>query len=106
MAMSGAGREATERSSNFHLELGDGVLRPGGRVAAVHRIPERVNGLVDGAFRELSHPYQALFHLVQSFQGRSMTPSPHNYLQQDDERFLASLEMTEQYRRQPEAAGM
>src|SRR6267143_7316894 len=89
---------------DFHLELVDGVFFLEDAVGELFvGFQNGVNGLVDGAFREAAHPEQALFHLVQVFfEVAFHEPLPlTTNLQQDEERFLASLEMTEQYRRQP-----
>src|ERR1700674_1635405 len=89
---------------NFHLELVDGVLLLEDALGELFiGFQNGVDGLVDGALREAAHPEQALFHLVQVFfevAFHELLPLTTN-LQQTEERFLASLEMTEQYRRQP-----
>jgi hypothetical protein len=89
---------------NFHLELVDGVFFLEDAVGELFiGFQNGVNGLMDGALREAAHPEEALFHLVQVFfEVAFHEPLPlTTNLQQNEERFLASLEMTKQYRRQP-----
>jgi hypothetical protein len=62
------GEELDDAVVDFHLKLVDGVFFSEDTIGKLLvGFQDRVNGLVNGAFREAAHPEQTLFHFVQIF---------------------------------------